>query len=227
MDAATINAKIYAGRAKAALRLGIDMVIYPYAASDTPLGQAGATIKVALNAGDNTYKRPNLYGHPIWFADCDGSKINTGDYLQTPDGSQTYFVGAKQSLLPIVFIECNAMVRVTRAAPPTASAGAVGYSGQCDTPGETVDLMGTTFNGALGTGWPASVLLGKGGQRATGSLPSGSPTSPGWSVLLPASAPAGIGIGDRIMDDQGRILAVAHAESTDMGYRIVATEVHA
>ncbi|MDY7525492.1 hypothetical protein [Sphingomonas sp. 10B4] len=223
MDAATLNARVYAGRAKAAQRIGTPFTIYRPAGTVNPLTASQGGTFVALNAADNSYRKPNLYGHPIWFADMDGRLVNTGDYLVSADSVQIYFVGAKQSLLPIVAIECNQAVRITRAVETPGAVGSVGYSGLCDSAGEAVNVIGQQ---SPFIGWPCSMLLGKGNEKATNALPAGTRQQPGWMILLPVSAPAGLGIGDRLVDANNRIYSIQQAELTDMGYRIIASEVH-
>lgn len=218
MDGVTIQERIYAGRGKAALRIGLDCNQYRPLSAGAPLGNLIATIKAAFNSGDSSYLKPNLYGDPIWFADLDGRYTQVGDYLMRVFDSQTFFIAAQQQMLPIVVVECSRMLRITRQAP-NASVGAQPYSGLQVS--ADVDVLGAP--GAL---WPASILIG-GKKVATGTgLPAGVADA-GWKLLLPPSVPIEILAGDIATDDLGRRFAIDAAELTDMGWRMVANEVHA
>lgn len=226
MDAATINDRIYAGRAKAATRIGYSFNVYRPEDAYTPIGLPIDTIPAAFNAGDNTYAKPNLYGHPIWFADLDGRRVQPGDYLvRADDPTEVYFIAAKQSLLPIIAIDCPRTVRITTPVV-AASVGAVGYSGICDADEESSDVLGSGGLANLSP-WPCSITLGKGTQAVQTGLPSGSGKGLGWQVLLPPSAPVTITAGMRLIDDLGRNYDVAGAELSDLGWRLSAFEDHA
>ena len=222
MDAARLNAIVYAGRGKAALRIGTAFTICRPNQPANPLANTIATIPAAFSP-NGKYTTPNLYGHPIWFADLDGALVNVGDYLVSTDGTQTYFVGAKQSLLPIVAIECNTSLRLSRTIA-ASGIGALPYSGQSDATSDAVDPMGQK---SPFVGWPCSVLIGKGAERFANAVPSSPKTSPGWQILLPASVPVAITLADRFFDATGRVFDVVQAEQTDMGWRISASEMHA
>lgn len=228
MNGSQINAKIYAGRAKAALRLGLDYYQYRPVLASNPLTVSLRTMKAAFNNGDNAYKNPNLPGDAIWFGDFDGRLTVAGDYLVRVSDGQTYFISSQQPLLPIVCVDCNRSVRLTRAAPPSASVGVVGYGGICDDPAESVDVLGTnpTSNAGVFVGWPCSILFRKGKMRNPEALPSGTSEQTGWQIMLPLSVPIQIRTGDRVVDDLGRVFVVNGAEQSDLGWRIAAVEVH-
>jgi hypothetical protein len=81
MDAARIHAKIYAGRGKAALRLGLLYdVMRPVIAAD-PFTQKVARLNAAFNNTDNKYLKANHPGDPLWYGDLDGRQTLAGDYL--------------------------------------------------------------------------------------------------------------------------------------------------
>jgi hypothetical protein len=216
MDGATIQAKIYAGRGKAALRMGRDCSVYRPLTATAPLGNLAATIKAAFNSGDSNYKAPNLPGDALWFADLDGRITQPGDYLIRVFDGDTFYIANQQELLPIVVVECNRQLKITREVPVTA-VGAVGYSGM--QPAQETDVLGTT--GAL---WPCSILLG-GRSQAALNLPADVRQS-GWRIMLPPSVPISIKSGDIATDDLGRRYAIEAAEQMDFGWRINAQEVH-
>ncbi|MGZ5029003.1 MAG: hypothetical protein ACXWAT_00880 [Methylobacter sp.] len=215
MDAATINAKIYAGRGKAALRLGFDNQVYRPAIASNPLTALVTTIKAAFNSGDNDYKKPNLPGKAIWFGDFDGNQTRAGDYLV--GASSTYFIAGQQPLLPIICISCNRSITITRQTAQ-ASVGAVGYGGRV--PANETIILGAT------TPWPCSILFGGKQKTNKTGLPADVDQA-GWRVMLPPSVPVTLLAGDIISDDLGKRYAIDGAELTDSGWRINATEVHA
>lgn len=231
MNADKLNARIYKGRGKAALKIGYDYKVMRPLVMSNPLTNLVTTIKAAFNAGDSSYKNPNLYGKPIWFADLDGSQVLVGDYLvNAANSKQIFFVAGLQSLLPIVCIDCNRSIRLARAPASAANVvGAVGYSGLCDAPAESVDVLGLNpaNNGGVFVGFPCSILFGKGKLKNHDPLAAGSDEQMGWQILLPASITATIKTGDRMLDDLGRMFVVNGAEQTDLGWRIAAIEVHA
>lgn len=230
MNAAQIHAKIYAGRGKAALRLGLVYNVYRPIQAANPLSNQILSINAAFNAGDNTYKSPNLPGDPIWYGDFDGRLTKAGDYLVCASSSQIYYVAAQQQLLPIICIDCNRSIRIARAAPlgSAGAVGALGYSGIADTSTESSDVLGVNPLNNNGTfiGWPCSMIFGKGRLRNPEALPSGTSEQMGWMVYLPISVPIDVGTGDRIIDDLGRMFVVNGAEQSDIGWRINAIEMH-
>lgn len=218
MDAATIQAKINAGRAKVAKRIGYDCrICRPTTATAAPLDNQVGTVRAAFNAADGKYRHPNLYGKPIWFGDLDGRLVQLGDYLVRTMDQATFFVAAMQPLLPIVLIECSRAVQITRQ-QAQGNVGAVGYGGLQTT--NQVPVLGS-----VDRFWLASILMGKSAGDSL-NLP-GSPGTAGWRILLPPSVPVEILAGDTINDDLGRRFMVNAAELTDLGWRINAGELHA
>ncbi|HHW4679825.1 MAG TPA: hypothetical protein ACQGQH_10470 [Xylella sp.] len=117
MNADQIHAKIYAWRGQAARRLGLDYRVFRPNQAANLLSNQVATFKAAFNAGDTTYRAPNLPGTAIWYGDFDGQQTRLGDYLVRVRDGQTYYIAAQPLLLPILCIDCNRTVRVARAAP--------------------------------------------------------------------------------------------------------------
>ena len=229
MNAAQINAKIYAGRGKVALRLGLDYGVFrPVTAAD-PMTNQVTTIKAAFNSGDNSYKSPNMPGDAFWYGDFDARVTQPGDYLVHPANPlDIKYIAAQQSLLPIICVDCNRKVRLSRAAPQGAAGtvGAVGYNGMCDAPAESSDVIGTNpaSNGGVFVGWPCAILFGGKSQAAIG-LP-GDVKNSGWRILLPPSVPVVLRAGDIVTDDLGKRYAIEGAELSDIGWRINAQEQH-
>lgn len=211
-----IKAKIYKAYAKAASKLGPAYQFYRPAQTDlTTLsgpGTATVSLPVSLNAEDMTYSRPNKYGKATWFALFDGTQAQVGDYFVGTEG--TFFVATMQALLPILAVECNRTVTVSRA-PSTAGIGAQSYGGS--TPATEVTLM---------RGWPASILQGTKGEKDPVGLPL-DVREPWWIVLLPHLAGVTLRSSDIITDDLGRRYSISSAELTDPGWRLTAQQAAA
>jgi hypothetical protein len=215
MDGATIQARVYAGRGKAAQRIGLPCDVFRPINSTAPLTNKVARLNAAFNAADPKYLKPNLYNKPVWFADLDGRLTQPGDYLVRASDGATWFIADQQQLFPIVAISCNAQVAVRRQATSTTF-GAGPYSGIVN----PAYVLGT-----IDTLWPASILIG-GRALAAAGLPADVKES-GWRILLPPSVPITIEAGDRLDDDRDRSFWVESAELTDLGWRLTVNEAHA
>lgn len=215
MNAAKLQAKIYAGYAKAALRIGYVYDVWRPAGAANPLTNKVASLNASFNAQDWTYTKPNLPDKPFWYCLIDGRQTQIGDYLQR--GASTHFIAGMQDELPILTVECDAQVWVTRTTTPSG-VGAVGYSGKCAA--EDTYVLGTKG----GQGWPASILFG-GRTRKHDVLPTSSDEQ-GYVILLPASVPITLGAADIILDDMGRRFQVGGAQRTDQGWKLNVSEVH-
>lgn len=215
MDGPTIQARVYAGYAKAAKVIGLSFSLYRPLTATAPLGNYVGSLKAALDSTpDYRFKKPNEYGDATWYAMIDDASVQAGDYIANSSG--TYFIAGKQFLLPVIAVECNRAVKITRQQAQTG-VGAVGYGG--NVPSQEVDVLG-----APGAFWPASILFGGKSQQGVG-LPAGV-KNVGWRILLPPSVPITIKAGDIATDDLGRRYAIDGAELTDLGWRINAQEVH-
>jgi hypothetical protein len=208
MDAAKLQKKVYAGYAKAALRIGPAYNLYRPTTAISPLTNAPVTtLNASFNAEDMTYGRPNKYGKPTWYCLVDGSQVLVGDYLIS--SAQTFFIAAMQPILPILAVDCNRTINVLRPQQQTGL-GAVGYGGDIDA--NETPLM---------TGWPASVLQGTKGEKNEVNLP-GDVRNPWWQILMPAFPGVVLQSADIITDDIGRRYIVSSAELTDLGWRMTA-----
>ena len=67
MDAATLQARIYAGYAKAALRIGYVYDVWRPAGAANPLTNKVASLNASFNAQDWTYTKPNLPDKPFGY----------------------------------------------------------------------------------------------------------------------------------------------------------------
>ncbi len=212
MDGATLQARIYSGYAKAALRIGTTFSLYRPTTATNPIATPtllGALL-ASFNAMDMKYGKPNPYGKPMWYCLADGSQLQEGDYLVSAD--MTYFIAAMQPLLPILAVDCNRVVTAFRPQQQTG-VGAVGYGGNT-AQNETV----------LASGFPASILQGTKGERGDTKLP-GDVRNPWWTILLP-NIPGGVVMrtDDVLTDDLGRRYTISSAEQTDLGWRLTALE---
>lgn len=230
MDAATLQAKIYAGYANVALRMGVSYQLWRPAELDNPFTNQITTLLASFNSEDMAYSKPRKYGKATWYGVFDGSLTQPGDYLVNPTGD-IYFIAAQQLHLPILVIQCNRQVRIQRpvAAPPTV--GAQPYRGvQTTVAAGMTDVLGTE---AVGTNpaisWPCSLLRGHGGSgQGQPDRLADSVSQAGWDVLLPPSAVETLVIrpSDMLIDDLGKRYQVGSAELTDLGWRVSVMEVH-
>lgn len=215
MDAAKLQGKIYSGYAKAAKRIGYVYDVYRPASAADPMTTKVASLNASFSAREWTYTKANLPDRPYWYCLMDGRETAVGDYLVR--GQTIYFVAGMQSELPILAVQCNGSVWMSRQASAD-QVGDVGYGGSCehtDTP-----VIGTPG----GPGWPASILFG-GRTRRYEPLPA-SADEHGFRILLPASIPAVVRAADMLTDDLGRRFQVAGAERTEQLWQLDVTEVH-
>lgn len=203
-----IQSKIWHGYAKSAQKLGAPFGIHRPDATGFP-GPLVDTRFVSLNAEDMKYGKPNKYGKPTWYALVDGTGLLPGDYLIGTQG--TYFVAALQPLLPILAVECNRTVTLSRVDSPDY-VGTGGYSG-----------MTAENEIPYASGVPCSILQGTKGEKNDAGLPSDT-RLPWWTILMPASVGT-VKYGDLIVDDLNRRYVVSSPELTDLGYRLTASMV--
>lgn len=210
MDAAKLQAKVYAGYAKASKRIGFTADHYRATSASSPLdpGNHLDSFPVSFNAEDMRYGKPNKYGHPTWYGLFNGSTVAVGDYLtNAQDG--TYFVAALQTILPPLLVQCNRIISIVR--PQLQSGVGLGAYGGNTAATET----------PLMTAWPASVLhAGRGGVSEVG-LP-GDTANALWQVLVPAFPGVILRSGDVVTDELARRYVISAAELTDLGWRISA-----
>jgi len=204
MDGATLQAKIYASYAQTAKRIGLAYSIYRPTDPLNPLANLIGTIPAHFRV-DDKFARPNVYGKALWLAYFDGSQTAVGDYL-VATGGKTLFVAAMQPLLPILTVECNRVVTISRIDAPTG-AGALSYN--ADSGNETPYM----------TGWPSSILQGPKGEKNEVGLP-GDVRQAWWVMLVPAWAGLTVEASDIVTDDLGRRYITSSCELTDLGWRV-------
>ncbi len=225
MDATAIQAKVYAGYAKAAQYVGLPFAIYRPAYTGDALGGGGWVRGVdgpiiwggpvtTLNSsftpaasGFNFEKAP-AHKDVLFNTLIDGSKVEVGDYLV--GAADTYFVASRQPLLPILSVRCNRTISISQAGPSKTYGAQTAYAGT--TPAnEQIAVQGC----------PASVLFDARGRATEVGLPLDLP-SPFYSILLPAIAGQDIRTGYLVTDDQDRDYVVSASELTGLGWRIFA-----
>lgn len=215
MDGATLQAKVYAGYAKAALRIGLPYDLYRPTGPNNPMGGAKLTTLPAAftvhGPGNFDFSKPSDHKQPLFHALVDGAQVLVGDYLVAQTGvAGPFFIAAMQAATPILAVQCNRTLSAFNPGP-ALSIGANGYSGT-NQGNETAIL----------TNWPASVLLGSRGVRNQ-SLPEDAGYG-SWRVLLPAWAGVTIRPGTILSDDLGNRMVVQSAELQDLGWRIDAQQ---
>ena len=205
MDGVKLQGKIYSGYSKAALRIGLPMGVYQPTSVTAPLGNLKTTIPVSFNAIDWTYTKASGYGKPVWNCLADGTQLQVGDYLVGAPG--TFFIASMQPILPILAVECNRTVTVSR---PQQQYGV----GQAPYGGNTAQN-----ETAVITGYPASLLISAKTNESTAKLP-GDAKQAGWMLLLPIIPSGAVVLNDDIVvDELNNRYIVIGAELTDMGWR--------
>jgi hypothetical protein len=212
MNGATIQQRIYYGYAKAAQYIGTAFAQYRPSSANNPVTGTplNAALPASFNAQDMKYSKPNGYAKPCWYCLADGTQLQVFDYLVS--AGKTYFVAAMQPLLPILAVECNRTVNVTRPQVQTAVGGITDYEGTTAT--NETPLM---------AGWPASILQGSKGEKGEIVLP-GDVRNAWWVVLFPSTPGVTLRAGDLIRDELNRRYIISSAELTDLGWRITAQQ---
>lgn len=221
MDAATLQARVYSGYAKAALRVGLPHTICRPTTAANPTAapnQIGTTLAAFTvhSSGNFNFDKPSDYSKPTFHALLDGAAVNKGDYLiDVATGLGFFFIAEKSPLVPILAVQCNRTVTFAAPGPSAFVDGSAGYQG---TIGEAAVTNETPFLVA----WPASVLQGA-RSVATHFLPGDVGTGM-WEVLLPFLAGTNIATGDLMSDDLGNRYCIRTAELTDLGWRLNAQQ---
>ena len=215
MDGTRMQALAYKGYAIAAVKVGLPFQVYRPLALTAAIVPANllATLPATFTSDNYAYRRPNGYGKPTWTFLVDGRVTRPGDYLvevaalpgQSP---RVMFIADQQPVLPIIAVECNDVITITRPdAPATPGSGGLkGYGG---------DVTETTFL----TDWPASVLEKGRGQPASAALPDDTKI-PGYAVLIPATPGFRIQTDDFIQTGSGMRLEISSVELTSLGWRL-------
>lgn len=209
MQLSTIQAKVYAGYAKAAQFVGSSYAVLRASGANNPLaGSPVATLMAQLTPhGQNQFgfNKPSDFKSPMFHAMLDGSQINIGDYLQ---GAQLYFVAGLDSLQPPLAILCNGTFSLYER-PETSGEGVKNYGG---------DEAAT--NTALALNWPCSALMGS--RAVTGQTLPGDAGFGTFEFKLPSTFPVTILPAMIIVDGLGARYIVQVAEKTSYAWRVTA-----
>ncbi len=215
MDGATLQAKVYAGYARAALRVGLPYDLYRPTGPNNPTGGAKlATLSAAFTVHGQAnfqFGAPSDYQKPLFHALLDGTQVQIGDYLVSETNVQgAFFIASKDAGVPILAVQCNRVLTAWTPGPALAI-GANGYSGT-NQGNETAIMIA----------WPASVLLGARGVREQ-KLPEDAGYG-SWRILMPAWAGVTLRPGTILTDDLGNRMIIQSAELQDLGWRIDAQQ---
>jgi hypothetical protein len=217
VDFARIQQKIYKGYGKAAIRLGTSHAIYRSTDGNNPIKIGNFLFNQLVGIDqDYTYKKAKKYGDPTWqFLPENALLLQNFDYMVNQ--GNTYFiidVMPTDRLNPILCVECNTIITVTRPTQPTGT-GAVGYGGYL--PATATTLL---------TSCPASVLEGTKGETNTLKLPLDT-RSPYYKILLPYLGGIQLRISDLVSLPNGNRLVISSVELTGLGWRLQAGSVAA
>ena len=216
MDRTHLQDRISWGMSVAARTLGISTDAYRPSSAQSPVSSETRYLRLnaAFSATDGRFSRPVGYGSALWHGIFDCAYTSPGDYLV--QDTDIWFVAAQQSLMPVLCVQTNRRITISRPAAP-GKAGINSYGG--------VSLADSTI---LISDWPASILGAASAGHPDADLPSDS-SVPYWSVLLPAMSFAGApGIlfrpSDLLVDELGRTAIIAATELTDLGWRLTAKQ---
>lgn len=207
MDGAAIQNKIYYGYGKAATKLGLSFDIYRSSDGDDPLKLANKIGSTLVSPTTNwAYSNYRKYDENVWNLITDGRVILVGDYLV---GENTFFVAAKQHIMPIMGVMCDREISVRR--PKLAGdKGYIGYSRYEAVSASTYDVILTDC--------PCSFLKGSRGDTNPVKLPTDA-RAPWYTMFLPKTAPF-LKVGDIILDEYGQEFVLSTNELTELGWRL-------
>jgi hypothetical protein len=230
MNGPLLQDLIRRGLGRAAIAVGEWCDAYRPAGTADPLADENRFMRMPVSfTSHHGANEATGYGQPTWLGVFDAAYTRPGDYLvrrddagHAPAGGAgsggagsggvgsggVWFIASQQPLLPVLCVRATRIVCFTRPASP-GSAGMNGYGGTA--------LSTAT---PLASGWPASVLTGRGAGMDKTPLPS-DPTPGTWSVLLPGIAGVVLRPGDLMTDDIGRTGVVSAAELSDLGWRLL------
>lgn len=212
MDAATLQKRINSGYGKAATRIGYTCDVYRPTAPTTVLVAANLlrlppiNVSFTVNGSKYNYYKPGTHTDTLWLGILDPTLYNVGDYFfNTQDG--TFFLAAKQSELPTLFVKCDTVFKVLRPSG-SSSAGISGYSGAT-----------TATETAVLTGWPGALTLESKGRSSGANLPMDEQNS-FFVVFLPILAGVDIRSSDILIDSDGRRYIVVASDKSALGWRM-------
>lgn len=211
MDAQQLAAKVNQGNGKAAKRLGSTARHYRAVSPFSPLDAQPLRELSASFATDYHYARAVRFGQATRIGIFDAEGFEAGDIMVSTGG--TFFVAAMPLLQPVLCVRTERLVSIRRTAQAGSDSGLQDYSG---TTAASEKLMMS--------GWPASILLSRGGEHSPLKLP-GETRSAWHNILMPAFRGLSLHAGDFVTDEAGQRYVVSGTELTDMGWRLTALQV--
>lgn len=211
MDAATLQQKIYYGYSIVGSKIGYEYTIYRSASPIEPIAPANipspnGTVNASFSVQGNYLKYQN-YGVPQWQCYADGRILQPWDYLQSNDYG-IWFIASMDPLLPILSVQCNEVITITRPATPSYGPNG-GYAGRT----RATDV--TVYQNV-----PASVLLQSSkGTNNPVKLPTDT-KQPLYMVLMPIFGDTPIETTDLVTDSSGKQYIIWQVELTNLGYRL-------
>lgn len=204
MNLAGIKGKIDYGMAKAAKYIGDNYSQYrpidPMNFPASSIASVKAAMTVHSSSGYN-FMKPSDYKNPMFHVITDAD-LHVGDYLIGP---ATFFIASRNSLVPILAVQCNRRIRVLDREQSNA-VGARPYGGEGN--GHETELSGM---------YPVSLLKGSRGlrdQELPGDVGFGM-----FEVLMPDVVPLRPSL--IFWDDLDQRYIVQTAEKTDLGWRVM------
>lgn len=211
MDAHQLAAKVNQGNGKAAKRLGGTARHYRATSPFSPLDAQPLRQLSASFTTDYGYMRAARFGQATRIGIFDAAGFEVGDILVSAEG--TFYVAAMPLLQPILCVRAEPLVSIRRTAPEGSEAGLQEYSGTT-----------ATNEKLIMSGWPASILLSRGGEHSPLKLPG--ETRGAWhNILIPAFRGLSFHAGDFVTDEAGQRYVASGTELTDMGWRLTALRV--
>ncbi|MRT27009.1 hypothetical protein GJV14_23890 [Enterobacteriaceae bacterium RIT697] len=211
MDALQLSARVSMGNRKAAKRLGSIARHYRAVNPFSPLKTEPLQVLAASFTTDYGYMRAARFGQAARIGIFDAAGFEAGDILVSTEG--TFYVAAMPLLQPILCVKAERLVSIRRTIQSGSDTGLQDYGGT------------TAANEALiMSGWPASILLSRGGEHSPLKLP-GETRSAWHNIMMPAFRGVFVHAGDFITDDAGHRFVISGSELTDMGWRLTALQV--
>jgi hypothetical protein len=208
-----VQGKVFKGYAKAASELGASYNVYRSTTGLTPIaiGNLVATVPVSASV-EWTYLKANKYGNCVWQLLIDGRIVKVGDYLVETSTinsilPSTFFVMAKQELLPMLGVKCDRTVTITEP-NINMSKGPTEYGGY------TKDDVTTVMQAC-----PCAFLTAGKGEEAVAKLPTDAKL-PMFFCFLPFLGSVQIKTGHIITDQTNTDYIVTANELTELGWRL-------
>ena len=237
MTPAAIQAKIYAGYAKAASIIGLTFSVYRpnTVANSTPLASgnlvASLPAQMTVNSSGANFNKPGGDEDYFWQCMADGRLLKVGDYLVNATAG-TFFITAMQPLLPLLAVKCNNVISIKRAIANqfdsigSVSVGAQPYSGVEN----STNPLNPNGEQTLFASVPIALVsraIGK--AKGLDITPSDAPGPvQWWAYPSPAAVPQG-SVRDRdvLVDQDSYRYQTAGAYWTANGYRLQTIRVEA